>query len=1408
MDSNEFGFITYSLKGEGSDKFFVRPETGEIGINACDVSFISDLYETCLDYETQPAFSLIYTATDGGGKSTSVNLVIEVLDVNDNPPIFLPGLNLTGEVNEGEKRFIPPLILKAVDRDGPSQGGNEGIRYFVKESNLSSLLIDPVTGEVSLSSPAKAIFSPVNEDGSRTKFNYQATVKAVDAGEPPLESEALITLVVKSDRDAAPYFLKEPYEVSIKEDAAPGSHVVAVTATDPDGDDNMLRYSILSGSLGDFDVHESTGELIVSREANLDLEVTKSYDILVAVTDTQEPKPFTTTTNVKVNIIDVNNKLPKFVPSDSYTVYIREQDFKVGRNIIQVKAVDPDAGSSLKYSIDSSGVILRDKTGFVLMEGRSMGDGDVTKAFSIDSKTGLLSFIDRFHLLPKTSIIVIPVTVVDENGIQFQESRCEVTIYIQRNVVSQSNSVLFASPWTSSDPKYEIFVPEETVIGTTLMTLQAKDTLTGMPVTDFEKDPETDPKDLFNVDPKTGVVSLKHRLDHEDLSDKEITFSVDAKGSRFPGMKTDPIATTKIIVHVQDINDHSPVFLQDSYSAKISEDIKWPTTVLTVSARDEDSGDFGRVRYSLSGDGSHLFEIDPVSGVIRVKKDVTLDRETKSVYSIQVTATDNIREVNDSSSSFVQPNHSHHQQQQRSTSTLAQVTLLDVNDNRPVFDKTSYEGIVPENVPLGFIVGQVSAKDPDEGMNGMIEYEIVGGGTEGFFTIDSKTGVISVLQTLSGKGRKDPYVIEVRATDKAIPPQHRQHTDVVFYVTIGDITANDGIPVIVKPRAGEIIYIPENSKPGSFVYQVEAVDPDNPHHPNGKVMYKFKDPSPYFDIDPLSGVISTTTSSSSRSGHVAVLDREVVDNITLILVAHDLGLPPQESHRVLFIQINDTDDNEAVFLRSKDSPPLVFEVNEEIAIGSEVARVKAIDLDTGFNAAVIYDIVSGNEKDMFSVTSTVDGVAIIKCAKRLDRETDDKFLLTIRALHPRKRQVLLASLAESISKGFAPYKKEDLSMIQVEILLKDIDDNPPKFEQESYAIGVKYDIDVHEDLLVIKAWDPDVTQSPHESNIEYSISSASFVSGKSVKETGMSSFFELDSSSGVLRNTLSLRSFVGGYFNLTIKAMNRPDIKKTSGYTSLSSSLNDNDSSMVVRGKPVSSSVNCKIFVLKDKDFLKFTFNRRPDEIKKILKTLETEVAKVLIKGSASSSSGRSKQSQEDSYSLNFDQIQFLERKDGSLDFESTTACFQLIKTRRGGKSVVLDQKEGLRTLSMNQLESHSHLLKQLYNAYGIVSVDECMINKESYKLSRSQIGLILVGVFIAIASVFLICISSSMRSHLKQQLHRSLMIQGVVNPLPPPPFEGHPGMNMYTMTRPPSVVAVTPYGIPFKAPSFISLEE
>ena len=136
-DGGSFGEILYSIKGFGSEKFNVRPETGEIMVAACGAeNEIIPLGKSCLDYEDRQTFSLTYTATDGGGQTTTTNLIIKLEDVNDNHPKFDRN-EYRRVVRENDLFFDPPLFIKATDADGPLQGAGK-VFYNIQSINTDA----------------------------------------------------------------------------------------------------------------------------------------------------------------------------------------------------------------------------------------------------------------------------------------------------------------------------------------------------------------------------------------------------------------------------------------------------------------------------------------------------------------------------------------------------------------------------------------------------------------------------------------------------------------------------------------------------------------------------------------------------------------------------------------------------------------------------------------------------------------------------------------------------------------------------------------------------------------------------------------------------------------------------------------------------------------------------------------------------------------------------------------------------------------------------------------------------------------------------------------------------------------------------------------------------------------------
>ncbi|XP_053214575.1 cadherin-23-like [Panonychus citri] len=1341
-DSGSFGRLTYTLKGFGSDKFTINSVTGEISVADCSLDAIqtspsigSEKEVECLDYEVQPSYSLRVEATDGGGKRSTANLHIEIVDINDNVPKFQRALYVR-ELNEKDTTIYPPLILRATDIDGQTQGGTNGIRYHVKWTNLTGLAIDPISGDVKLTQSIHANFTRNRETGLRKKLNYEAIIEAVDGGQPPLSAEAVIQIYVRSARDGEPMFINEPYNATVKENAAPGTVIITVKATDPDGPDAKLRYSLIAGAKDNFIIDPTTGEVKVSSSANLDRDLYGGeYTLTVAVTDSGHPIPLTSTAPLTVIVEDVNNKPPKF-GKDGYVIYLSDSQFVPGYEIMTIRAADTDSNAKIRYDLDLESIKVRDKTGALV--GRSEYFNNLLK---IDPASGVIS-VNGTVDSERASIIVVPIVARDINGqaddgSSFdQKASADLTIYIQSH--GERNPV-FIAPWTPSEPTYEINLPEETLIGSTVFVLSAKNPLTGKPITNFKKIDSTDPEGYFSVNKLTGVITINRRIDYESLIVKQIKFSVEAvgqpaKGSEeyLGGEKFTSVAN--ILVSVVDVNDNSPVFLQDNYRASVLETAKWPQIVLTVSATDRDSGPFGSIGYHLSGDGSDMFEINNRSGILRIRQGANLDRERKSIYNLQATAIDNFREEIDKNSDdsivSMKSQGNGFRGGNRKTTVSVVIELIDVNDNSPKFSRDLYEIIVPESAPVGSRAGSVSAIDPDEGRNGQVYYEIAflenfPDPREELFTIDRSTGELFVNKSLSGKGRIDPYIIHIVARDSG-RESFSSHTK--FSIIIGDIAANDGVPRFVRPAENEIIYLTENTKPGALVYTVTAIDADNPNSPNGRVMYKFAEPSPYFDIDSTRGTITT----SRNVGKTVTLDREKQENYTLILVAFDLGNPPQESQRIMVIRLNDTDDNSPHFNRGVGDSPMTWEIDEEQPIGSLIGTLKAIDDDIGSNSIVQY-YINYESVEGAIVIETVNNSGQIKIGKRLDREAIEMITLVVQARPSLKYRKLGGNEGRKLKATSSSYNPNDLSQVEIKIILKDIDDNPPKFSQDYFLTGIRWDTPVHSDLLTFNALDPDPTDSISNGNtIEYSIGSAIFINGNKVTPN-MSHVFDLGRTNGILRNDMTLKSFVGGYFLLTVDAITiHPD-----------------------QTKSASSSVPVRILIIREKDFVKFVFNKSPNTVESNLGELKNDLEKALEPMSLK-------------WSFNFQEAHFHERKDGSLDFEATSACFQILDAPVDLHSTpediqagtIVSYKEALKSLKNNSLSQ----LKKIYSNYGIISIEECIKPRSQPLLSRQQLGIVLVAIFIACCTLLLTMMAINMKSDLKRKLNTVTNCVGIAS--------------------------------------------
>lgn len=290
-----------------------------------------------------------------------------------------------------------------------------------------------------------------------------------------------------------------------------------------------------------------TGLITVSNDANLDRDLNLDrYEIIVSAVDSGVPVPETATTTVFVTIEDVNDKPPAFNVTES-TTYISERT-KIDEVVTKIVAYDTDLTSKLKYSLLS--IKAFSKAGVQLKENSNYKYKDI---FKINEDSGEV-LVNGTLDYSQASIVILTIKVTDVNA-QINKDKqfavTEHTVYIQPYA---DKNPQFTNPgWTGSNPVIHHKVKEDQPIGSTVLVLMAEDPTSGHVVSNFKV--ITSETGLLQVDPLSGQVVLTKHLDYEELTNPNLTLTVQATSN--DGSKH---STAKIIIEVVNINDNTPVF--------------------------------------------------------------------------------------------------------------------------------------------------------------------------------------------------------------------------------------------------------------------------------------------------------------------------------------------------------------------------------------------------------------------------------------------------------------------------------------------------------------------------------------------------------------------------------------------------------------------------------------------------------------------------------------------------------------------------------------------------------------------------------------------------------------------------------------------------------------------------------
>ncbi|XP_063732782.1 protocadherin alpha-2-like [Eleginops maclovinus] len=401
--------------------------------------------------------------------------------------------------------------------------------------------------------------------------------------------------------------------------------------------------------------------------------------------------------------------------------------------------------------------------------------------------------------------------------------------------------------------------------------------------------------------------------------------------------------TMVIIVNVLDINDNPPVFSQTLYKVSVYESTKIGTSIITLNATDLDAGPNGQIVYSLSEIDrvtiSDLFTIDAKTGTIINKK--TIDFEENNAFEIRIQASDGA----------VFP---------MTTHAKLLIEVLDVNDNAPEISVTSLLNTVKEDAAIGTAIALVSVFDEDRGKNGVVNCKLSNNVP---FKLESnyKNYYSLVVDGPLDRESASQYNISITATDEGSPPLSSTS---IINVHVSDV--NDNKPLFTENIIN--VYVKENSPVGAVIKTVSAFDADI--NQNGKVSYSIL--QSHSNFLPL----TTMVNINSETGDIVSLQSfnyEELNTFQFKVKATDSGVPPLSSNVTVNVLILDENDNNPTILAPYSEHGSVN--SESIPYSAEagyfVAKIRAVDADSGYNALLSYHLSEPKGNNLFRIgTST------------------------------------------------------------------------------------------------------------------------------------------------------------------------------------------------------------------------------------------------------------------------------------------------------------------------------------------------------------------------------------------------------------------------------------------------------
>ncbi|XP_075902646.1 protocadherin beta-16-like [Nelusetta ayraudi] len=573
---------------------------------------------------------------------------------------------------------------------------------------------------------------------------------------------------------------------------------------------------------------------------------------------------------ITIEITDINDNAPSF--ASSKTDFEISESAVVGSKFVLDKALDADIGTN-----DLQSYSLHPTNNFALkLDNHADGGMKVEMV--------LQKALDREH----QEHISLLLTAVDGG-----QPRKSGTMQITVNVLdANDNAPIFTKP------VYKAILTENSPRGTSVITVSASDKDKGSngDVTYGVSKSKRRLSELFQIDRKTGEITLIGEIDFE----KSKHFQIDIEARDSGGLSD----SSKILVDIIDINDNSPQMKILSQSESILEDSPQDTVVAMLSVNDPDSDRNGEVKCKITDDIPFKIQ-NNMNGFYSLVTEIALDREVASKYNITVDCSD--EGVPSLSSSI--------------TLTLQ---ISDVNDNPPVFERSSYEASIVENNAPGLSIFTVKARDADWNQNARVSYILEDSSVNGvpvssYVSVSADSGVIHAVRSFDYEQIKD-FHFRVKAQDGGSPPLS---SNVTVKILIQD--QNDNPPQVLYPvqTGGSVVYemVPRSADVGYLVTKVVAVDVDSGQ--NAWLSYKLQKATDraLFEVGLQNGEIRTIRQVSDKDPVKQILTVIVEDNgqpsrsatVTVTVGVAD-SFPEALSEMSDFAQDKEYDDNLTFYL--------------------------------------------------------------------------------------------------------------------------------------------------------------------------------------------------------------------------------------------------------------------------------------------------------------------------------------------------------------------------------------------------------------------------------------------------------------------------------------------------------------